>query len=300
MTRRPVSRSEVHLGTIVTISVVSDSDTPQVSPLVDRAFEWFRDIEIRCSRFDPGSELMQVSRAPGEAVTVSAALFEAVRFAVHLAKETEGAFDPTIGHTMEARGFNREHRSGMPISSGLDREQGVSFRDVECDALRKTICLRRPLILDLGAVAKGLAIDLAARELLSLENFAIDAGGDLFLGGVNEHGEPWAVGIRHPRIERELIDVLLASNQAVCTSGDYERRTDMGHHILDPRTNQPASAVASATVIAPTAMLADAVATAAFVLGPEGGLSLCERLGLEALIITPDLRRHETPGLRDQ
>ncbi|HXA49644.1 MAG TPA: FAD:protein FMN transferase [Candidatus Acidoferrum sp.] len=89
------------------------------------------------------------------------------------------------------------------------------------------------------------------------------------------------------------IAVLSVTNQAVCTSGDYER----GGHILDPRTGAPADAVASATVVAPTAMLADALATAAFVLGPAEGIALPDRLGVDGLIVTPQLERYATRGL---
>ena len=75
----------------------------------------------------------------------------------------------------------------------------VSFRDVTIDETAQTVTLQRPLLLDLGAVAKGLAVDLAARELAPLRDFAIDAGGDLYLGGTNRDGQPWSIGIRHPR-----------------------------------------------------------------------------------------------------
>ncbi len=287
----------MHLGTVVTISTSSWSEA---SSAVDRAFQWFRDVEARCSRFDPKSELMLLTERVGAAVPASDLLFEAVRFAVEMAARTDGAFDPTIGHAMETRGFNREHRSATLVRTDIAPDADVSFRDVECDAHARTITLRRPLVLDLGAVAKGLAIDMAAHELKPFRDFAIDAGGDLYLGGTNPEGQPWSVGIRHPRIDGELIDVLLASDKAVCTSGDYERSTEAGHHIVDPRNLLTANTVASATVLAPTAMLADAVATAAFVLGPAAGLSLCEQLGLEALIIAADLDRRETPGLRNQ
>ena len=192
---------------------------------------------------------------------------------------------------MAARGFNRNHRTGEVTTPATDDE--VSFRDIELDAQNHTILLKRPLTMDLGAVAKGLAVDAAARELEPYKHFAIDAGGDLYLGGLNPQGEPWSIGIRHPREAGELIDRLKISNQAICTSGDYER----GQHILDPRTNLPASSVASVTVVAPGAMLADALATAAFVLGPESGIQLLERMGVEGLIVTHDLRRYETPGL---
>jgi thiamine biosynthesis lipoprotein len=159
------------------------------------------------------------------------------------------------------------------------------------------------LTLDLGAVAKGLAVDTAARELEPFRDFAIDAGGDLYLGGLNERGVAWSAGIRHPRKPDELIASLRVSNQAVCTSGDYERQAPSGanghgeHHILDPRTGASPRAVASATVVASGAMLADALATAAFVLGPEDGIELLNRVGVDGLIVTPELERYETRGL---
>jgi thiamine biosynthesis lipoprotein len=90
-----------------------------------------------------------------------------------------------------------------------------------------------------------------------------------------------------------LIDRLQILNQAVCTSGDYER----GQHILDPRTAEASQRVASATVVAPFAMLADALATAAFVMGPEEGISFLTRMGVDGLIVTPDLQCFETAGL---
>jgi thiamine biosynthesis lipoprotein len=173
---------------------------------------------------------------------------------------------------------------------------------VHLDSGRKTIMLRRPLVLDLGAVAKGFAIDLAARELAPFVDFSIDAGGDLYLGGCNQAGHAWSVGIRHPRIDGELIDTLHVSNQAVCTSGDYERRAEIegnGHHLLDPRTGTSPLSIASTSVLAPSAMLADALATAAFVLGPLHGIQLLHRHGVEGLMVTPALERHETKGWRD-
>ncbi len=300
MTTGTTSRSEIVLGTVVTITIVGSSASTGASSALDRAFAWFHDVEARCSRFDSDSELMRLTRHVGLAVGASDLLFEAVHFALAVAEETDGAFDPTVGHAMEIRGFNREHRTGAEVATPVDQPDDVSFRDVECDVEAKTITLKRPLVLDLGAVAKGLAIDMAAKELMPYRDFAIDAGGDLYLGGRNVDGEAWSVGIRHPRQDGQLIDVLRVSDKAVCTSGDYERRKSAGHHILDPRTGASAESAASATVVAPTAMLADAVATAAFVMGATGGIELCESLGLEALIFTSNLERCETNGLRDE
>lgn len=273
------------MGTRITIEVSAPEE------VLARSFAWFHEVESCCSRFDPASELMRL--APGDAKPATPMLFEAVRFALMVAEESGGAFDPTVGHRMAARGFNREHRTGT-VADSPDADDDVSYHDVDLDAAMHTIRLRRPLTLDLGAVAKGLAVDAAARELQPFGDFAIDAGGDLYLGGCNPHGEPWAIGIRHPRMDGELIARLRVSNQAVCTSGDYER----GRHILNPRAGGVAGSVASATVVASGAMLADALATAAFVMGPDEGVSFLTRMGVEGLIVTPELECFETRGLR--
>jgi thiamine biosynthesis lipoprotein len=285
------------MGTVVTIHVVGHGansiEQREREDGVARAVAWFHLIEQACSRFDAASEVSGLSAHIGKPVPVSEMLFEAVRFALAVADETNGAFDPTVGLLMEARGFDREYRSGQVVRTALEPGDGVTYRDVYLDADQKTIMLRRPLVLDLGAVAKGLAVDMAARELQPFANFAIDAGGDLYFGGCNADGKPWSVGIRHPRDEHGLLATLRVSDTAVCTSGDYEQ----SHHIVDPRTGEPATGAASVTVLAPSAMVADALATAAFVLGPGDGLPLLERHGVHGLIVTPALERFATPGM---
>lgn len=296
------------MGTVVTIEVVGHSATSAERAVrgaaLDRAVDWFRETEACCSRFDPSSEVSRLASRPGEPVVASPMLMGAVRFALALANETAGAFDPAIGHALESRGDNVEYRTGAvvrtaPAATGDDPPP--SWRDIEVDAERGTITLLRPLMLDLGAVAKGLAIDLAVRELRELENFAIDAGGDLYLAGRNAQRDPWSVGIRHPR-EEGTIQTLHVSNMSVCTSGDYARRFPsasgaMEHHILDPRTGETAAASISATVVASSAMVADALATAAFVLGANEGVALLEQHGVDGFIISSSLERYETQAM---
>ncbi|HEV8409370.1 MAG TPA: FAD:protein FMN transferase [Gemmatimonadaceae bacterium] len=289
------------MGTVITIEVVGrgDDDARRAdrASAVGRAADWFASIEQCCSRFDPQSELRQLTAHANESkpVRVSTMLFAAIQFALTVAEETGGAFDPTVGRRMESRGFDRNYQTGESAASDIDADPSVSWRDVLIDADEQTVTLLKPLVLDLGAVAKGLAVDVAARELDPFENFAIDAGGDLYLGGHNVKGEPWAIGIRHPR-EQSLIETLHLSNTAVCTSGDYEKEsaTDGGHHIMDARTGESASELASVTVIAPSAMVADALATAAFALGVSGGKAFLERHGVQGLMLTPSLERFET------
>lgn len=292
------SRSTVSMGTVVTI-IAPTATEAQLDAVADRAFAWFRAVEAACSRFDPNSELRGLLQYIGEPVKVSPLLFQAVRVALAVARASRGAFDPCIGAAMERQGFNRHYVTGAPISTPLTEAQPGSFRDIRLDGRRRTITLHKPTALDLGAVAKGFAIDLAARELLTLGSFSIEAGGDLYVAGDQQPGQPWRVGIQHPRREDALIETLAVRNLAVCTSGDYERRSPSDatqHHLLDPRTGRSSELVASVTVVAPTAIVADALSTAAFVMGPKRGLRLLERQGVEGLFVTADLNRHATIG----
>lgn len=298
-------RSSSLMGTVLTIEVVLESDAEslrrEVEQAVDDAVGWCRGAEEVCSRFDPHSELRQLIAKPGVPVPVSPMLYEVLQFALACAESSGGAFDPTIGGRMEARGFTRHYQSGEASGSGATVDPDVTYRDIAIDAAHRTVTLRRPLVLDLGGVAKGLAVDLAASALREYRNFVVDAGGDLFLSGHNSEDQPWRVGIRHPRREGETMAMLRVSDRAVCTSGDYERRSAAdGHsHLMDARTDRPATAAVSATVLAPTAIVADAFATAAFVLGPAEGIRFLSEHGVEGLIVDASLGEHATPHFGD-
>jgi thiamine biosynthesis lipoprotein len=288
----------VAMDTLVTVQVVAQSSA-ESETAVERALEWFAAVERTCSRFDPASELSQLSRAHGRPTPVSALLFEPLRFALALAEATNGAFDPTVGDAMVRAGFARNYASGSFVAAA--GKGPASYRDIELDEATRSVTLLRPLTVDLGAVAKGLAIDLAARELAPFGNFLINAGGDIFAAGLNPDSEPWSVGIRHPRELGSLMATIAVSGLAVCTSGDYERpaQAAAGHHLLDPRSGESASSVASVTCVAPTAMAADALGTAAFVLGPAAGLELFRANDVEGLIVTPQLEAFATDGWMD-
>ena len=293
-------QTAVCMDTFISIQIIRPPSIDESAELVEGAFSWFREVERCCSRFDPESELTRLTAQAGAAVSVSPLLYEVIQFAIAVAYASGGAFDPTVGHTLEARGFTRNYRTGQTAVSGIETDARCSYRDVQLDPARQAVTLRRPLVLDLGAVAKGFAIDLAARELGRFPNYSIDAGGDCWVRGRNAEGEPWSVGIRHPCRPDALIETLQLSDLAVCSSGGYERPAADGdgeHHIVDPRLRQSPRGVAGVTVVAPTAMLADALATAAFVLGPSRGLRLLDRYGVDGLIVAPSLEQFRSPGL---
>jgi FAD:protein FMN transferase len=275
--------ADAAMDTLVNITVISDRSRADLEPLVRRAMAWFDTVERICSRFDPTSEVMQLSRRVGKPVHVSTLLFELVSLALELARMTDGAFDPTVGAELERRGYSTNYRTGEDVHSGIE-PRGMSFRDVRLDRARRRIALRKPLVLDLNSIAKGLAIDLTAQELAELSDFSIEAGGDLFARGHNLNGEPWRIGIQHPRAEGLLAQTLNVIDAAVCTSGDYER----GQHILDGRTHDLVDGLASVTVMAPTALAADGLSTAAFVLGRERGKALLLDQGVRGVFVADD------------
>ena len=283
--------SSVSMDTLVNVAIVSELSRADIDPAIQRALAWFDAVERVCTRFDPTSEVMQLLQRVGRRVQVSTLLFEAVAFAMDLAEQTDGAFDPTIGATLEDLGFHTNYRTGNTVRSGVD-PRGLSFRDVRLDRRARTIRLRRRLVLDLNAVAKGLAIDLAAAELREFGDFCVEAGGDLYVRGNNAAGEAWHVGIQHPRADGLLARTLHVTDTAVCTSGDYERRSPgMGGgvgHILDARTQQPVTDLASVTVVAPTAMAADGLSTAAMALGRPRAQAFLEAQNVSALLVAPD------------
>lgn len=298
--RRPYRSFCVAMDTVITLEVLTTADPRSVRAAVARAAGWFAEIERRCSRFDPDSELRALCEQVGVEVTVSPVLFEAIQVALALAAETAGAFDPTIGGRMETLGFNRNFRTGESTPPSPQVGKDPSYLDVQINTVNRSLQLRRPITLDLGAIAKGMALDLANRELSMFNDVCLEAGGDIVARGLNSRREPWSIGIRDPRQTDAILDRWGVRDGAVCTSGDYERPAPSGdvHHLINPHTGTSAAALTSVTVAAPTALAADGLATAAFILGPNVGLSFLESQGVRGLMLTPDGHVITTPNPR--
>ncbi len=288
------------MGTVVTIRVVGEGGAHRMRDAIDRAIQAMRSVEETLTRFDEGSALRRLSRSAGVLTSVPPMLFHALKVAVEVASMTDGVFDPTVGRRLEELGFNRHYLTGDTVASDFLDSQSVSFRDITLVDEDLQVRLEKPMGLDLGAIAKGLAVDLAARELNGWEGFAIDAGGDIYVSGVDPHGGLWQVGIENPLDARSLLGRIKVTNKAVCTSGSYKRQSPKHpqiHHLLNARTGEPAQGLISCTVVGPQAMMADVVATAAFLLGPDRALPFIEEMGLSGLCVTDELEMRETTGL---
>jgi thiamine biosynthesis lipoprotein len=286
------------MDTIVTARLRSEQPADEIDSALQRALAWFGFVERVCSRFDPDSEVYRLARSADQPTPVSPLLFEAINFSLQVAEASHGAFDPAIGARQAQRGFDRNYVTKRHIPAPTC-DPSATYKDVVLDAAERTVRLCKPLLLDLGAVAKGMALDLAATELSQFDSFSIDAGGDVIVKGKNEEGDPWRIGIEHPR-QPGLIATMVIGQGAVCTSGDYVRRAHNAaeHHLLDPRTGASPRDVISCSVVAPTAMAADALSTAAFVSGTEAGLRLLEVQAVDGMLVRGDLSVAMTSGFR--
>ena len=299
--KKSFAKTKLYMDTTVSLKVVTQRPLSEVNESMKIAFDMFRKVEEVCSRFNPHSEVLHLLQHVGNPVPVSDILFEVIHFAYEVAEMTNGLFDPTVGYTLESYGFNRDYLTRKTIKTNLPSHLTVSYKDIELDAGRRTVLLKKPLVIDLGAVAKGFAIDLAAKALSQYEGFLVNAGGDIFAGGLNEHDEWWNIGIQHPLEPDKTIYHIKVTDMAVCTSGNYERVSPYNstiHHLINPLKGNAVSSVISSTVIAPFAMLADSFSTAAFVLGGKKGIEFIENNDLNGILITPGLQMHMTKGLK--
>ncbi len=208
---------------------------------------------------------------------------------------TGGAFDITIGPLVNAWGFGPDE-AGEPPSERTVQELRSTAGWEKLILDRQASSARKPtsaLQIDLSAIAKGYAADLVASclEQLGHGDYLIDIGGELRAGGSNSQGELWRIGVERPDGAGRLVHrILHLRDTGVATSGSYRNFREAGGlrfaHILDPRTGRPASnAVVSATVLDPSAMRADAIATALLVLGEQEGIALADREDLAVLLL---------------
>ncbi len=275
---------------------------------------WFATWERTLSRFLVESELNVLNAHAGEWVTVSETLWQVLCAALDAARWTNGLFDPTILNALRRAGYNQSFEqiraAGLCVASEdtlrADQMGGEDWSAIELDARQRAVCLPAGLQLDLGGIAKGWCADQAARRLSAYGPALVDAGGDIAVAAGPQASEAFSIGLAAPGEEENLLGIFLLSQGGVATSGrDYRHwQTIDGHrhHIIDPRTGQPAETdLLTATVIAPSAMEADVAATVALILGSQAGLNwIATHSQLSALVVCQDgtiMRTSNFPSL---
>jgi len=282
------------------VSVLADGR--QAEKVLDDAIVEMQRLEALLSAHVEGSDVYRINQARGEQVSVSTETIEVLLVAEEAFRQTNGAFDVTLGAVLKLWGFGTDDRRVPSAAELLEVLAGVGFANVEFSREGQWVRLKHPgTRLDFGGVAKGYIVDRAAEFIASrgIRHAVVDAGGDVRIVGGRPNIPRWRgarparVGVQDPTNRANLIAVVSVMDAAVLTSGDYERyfvEDGMRYsHIIDPRTGRPVQGLSSVTIVTSKAAVADALATAVMVLGQEAGMSLIESLdGVEALLITAE------------
>ena len=260
-----------------------------------------RRLEGLMSTFRPDTELSRANANAGRFSPISPDTVEVIDKSLWAGKLSDGRFDITF-HTLGDLWKFGSVAEPNPVPPSREeaarRASLLDYRLVELDREGGRVKVPAGRAIDLGGIAKGYAVDRAVAVLREhgLRDFLVQAGGDLYGAGRKPDGSPWVSGVQDPRGGKgEYFATLPLEDHAFSTAGDYARsfiyEGRRYHHIIDPKTGYPATACRSVTVWAPTALLADAIDDAVFILGPERGLELVESLdGVGALIVDADNR----------
>lgn len=305
-TGEPFVREEILLDTFVKIKAYGDSKA-RVEKAVDEAMAEVRKVEDSMNFFDPKSEISKINRAAGKkAVEVSDEVLAVISLSKSYGEETGGTFNIAVGPLIPLWKFGENPR--LPRQSEIDGVLPlIDLKDIEIDEKTKTVLLKRPgMMIDLGGVAKGYAADKAIESLKKrgVTQALITTGSTTRVRGSKPDGEPWRIGIEHPRKSGQTIGILSLVNKSVSTSGDYQRyfikNGKRYHHILDPKTGRPAGGVMSVTVVTGRSCAeADILSTAIFVMGYPRGMKFIEQTrDLEGVLVTSDGKVHVSSGLK--
>jgi len=278
-------------GTYITIKCIAHNDE-DISIIIKKCWNRLEEIQEKMSLSSPKSLISEVNMLGLKGIDVDVDTYKLLLEAKKFSKLTSGAFDITVKPFSDL--WRKSSEEGIiPNQKTIDLiKPAVGYENIILKEPSKVLFKNSQTKIDLGAIAKGYGIDEAAKILQKhgIKDFLIDAGGDIYCSGKQRDMRPWSIGVQDPFKGSSILDVLSLSNKAVTTSGDYQRfyiiEGKRFSHIIDPATGYPQESIVSATVIADSAMAADALSTALCVMKPEEGIALIEaHEGIEALIV---------------
>jgi thiamine biosynthesis lipoprotein len=297
---------QVAMGTAIEITLAGENEGVARRAAL-QAFQEIKRIERLMSPLVKSSDVFRINQSAGKGwVKVSPETLRVIKKAQEISELSEGGFDITTGPLSHL--WKTAKDKGIPPSPEEVKKvlNFVDFKSVLINPKGNVFLKKRGMTVDLGGIAKGYAVDKAFELLnaIGFKNLIVNAGGDLRVGGL-KNNQPWTIGIQDPRISQKMMAKVSLSDAAIATSGDYEKyfiyQSKRYHHILNPRDGFPTEGCQSVTILCKDGMTADALATTVFVLGPEKGYFLCQRIeGVECLIVDKDGKSFFSPGLKDR
>ncbi|MFQ5543582.1 MAG: FAD:protein FMN transferase [Nitrospiria bacterium] len=290
------------MGTQVIIKAIGN-ERDQVDVAIKAAFAEVWRLEKLMSSYIPESPLSKINQNAGkQPVPVSRELFLLIKKSLHFSELTHGAFDISFASVGKLWSFRKKI---VPTSDVVKAQLPfVNYKKIRIEDADTSVFLPSARMkIALGGIGKGYAMDRAMITLKEhgINNAMVMAGGDTLIRG-KKGSESWRIGLRDPNKKDGILSVLPLTDQAISTSGDYERFFMKDglryHHILDTKTGFPAMLCRSVSILAPDATTSDALSTSVFVLGPKEGLALIDRLkGVEGIIVDPEGKIHLSSGL---
>ena len=299
------SNSFFAMDTYMTFTVYDDS-ARNAQAALKQAARRLGELEELWSVTDRNSDIYAVNHGGGQPVKVQEDTAGLLSFALKMAKETNGALEPTLYPVLTAWGFTTEVNQIPPADQISRLLQTVGYDRVML--AENSVTLEEGMMLDPGAVGKGYAGDEAEQILreFGITSALLDIGGNIQAVGAKPDGSDWRLGIRSPFGEG-VLGVLRISDSAVVTSGNYERYF-IGEdgvrygHIIDPSTGYPVdNGLASVTIVAQEGKLCDALSTALFVMGEEQAVGYWKlRQDFDMLLVTESEEIYVTKGIKDR
>ena len=298
-------RSFIKMGSAFDLTLVANNQV-EADQLFEQAISEIDRIERLISSWNQASETSQVNKMAGKkAVKVTKELYDLVFRAKAIAQLTNGAFDPTYASvdkiwTFDGRDVKQPNTE--IISASVAK---IGFDKIAFDPLESSLYLPlQGMKIGFGAIGKGYAAD-RVKFLLQKQGVAagiVNASGDMSAWGIQPNGNPWQVGLINPKNKDKVFAWFPVKDQAVVTSGDYEKFVLINGkrygHIINPKTGFPSQGVISCTVFAPKAELADALSTALFVMGVETGIDFINQLNqVEAIMIDDTGKVHTSKNI---
>ena len=291
-----IKRSRILLGTVVEIRV-KDKDSKKAETAIEKSFQEIKRIDDLFSTYNRNSPVWKLNHNQDTLINVDPEIFSLMVLCDSIYNLTYGSFDVSLNKLLATWGFDGDDPT-MPaddkLRSALLNSGWNNIELLEENSFNRSAGTE----LNFGAIAKGYAIDKAVIVLknIGINDALVNAGGDIKTIGNN-----WIIGIQHPREPYQVIETITPGEMSVATSGDYEKHFIVDgkryHHILNPKTGYPADSLISVTVLNKSCTIADALATAVFVLGLSRGLELIENLPeMEVMIIDNQMNKTFSSG----